>query len=64
MSKVGSFSPHIFLLSRSDGYVIMHSYYLKATEANQKNPTVVEVVLLVHGYVVQGMANKKKSNNT
>lgn len=57
MSKVGSFSLHIFLLSRSNGYVIMHSYYLKATEANQKNPTAVEVTLVVHvsGYVIQRM---------
>lgn len=48
MSKVGSFSLHIFPLSRSNGYVIMYSYYLKATEANQKNPAAIEAALEVH----------------
>lgn len=55
MSKVGSFSPHIFLLSRSNGYVIMHSYYyVRATEANQRNPTAVEVALIVHLVLYKG----------
>lgn len=61
MSKVGSFSLHIFLLSRSNGYVIMHSYYVKATEANQRNPAAVEVALVVHAVVMLYMGwNKRK----
>lgn len=48
MSKVSSFSFHIFPLSCSNGYVIMYSYYLKATEANQKNSAAVGAALVMH----------------